>query len=94
MKAMALKPEDRYGSARALAEDLERWMADEPVLAWRESLQRRLRRWGRRNRTAVTAALVALFAGVIGLTSVIAVQTRTTAAFSSPTPSWRSPTSA
>src|SRR5262249_39412192 len=28
-QAMALKPEDRYGSCRALAEDVERWMADE-----------------------------------------------------------------
>ena len=32
-KAMAHRPEDRYGSARALAEDLERWAADEPVTA-------------------------------------------------------------
>ena len=30
-KAMATKPEDRYASCRALAEDVERWMADEPV---------------------------------------------------------------
>jgi eukaryotic-like serine/threonine-protein kinase len=29
LKAMALKPEDRYSSCRALAEDIERWMADE-----------------------------------------------------------------
>ena len=36
---MALRPEDRYGSCRGLAEDLERWMADEPVLAWREPLR-------------------------------------------------------
>ena len=31
LKAMALKPEDRYASARELADDIERWMADEPV---------------------------------------------------------------
>ena len=35
---MALKPEDRYASPRALADDVERWMADEPVTAWREPL--------------------------------------------------------
>ena len=29
LKAMALKPADRYGSPRAMAEDIERWMADE-----------------------------------------------------------------
>src|SRR6476659_695303 len=29
LKAMALKPQDRYPSARGLAEDIERWVADE-----------------------------------------------------------------
>ena len=47
LKAMALRPEDRYGSCRALAEDIERWMADEPVSAWREPLTRRARTMGR-----------------------------------------------
>ena len=28
---MAASPEDRYASCRALAEDVERWTADEPV---------------------------------------------------------------
>jgi tRNA A-37 threonylcarbamoyl transferase component Bud32 len=37
LKAMALQPNDRYGSARALADDLEHWLADEPVAARRES---------------------------------------------------------
>ena len=51
-------------------------MADEPVTAWREPFSRRARRWARRNRTAVTAAAVALVAGVVGLSAVLAVQTR------------------
>ena len=42
LKAMALKPADRYGSPKALAEDVERWMADEPVRAWREPWTRAL----------------------------------------------------
>ena len=42
LKAMATKPEDRYGSCRALADDIERWMADEPVTAWTEPRTRRL----------------------------------------------------
>ena len=33
---MATEPEDRYATPKALADDLERWMADEPVTAWRE----------------------------------------------------------
>ena len=36
LKAMALRPEDRYASARALADDVEHWLADEPVAAYRE----------------------------------------------------------
>jgi serine/threonine protein kinase len=38
LKAMAMHPEDRYPSGRALAEDIERWTADEPVTAWREPI--------------------------------------------------------
>jgi serine/threonine protein kinase len=34
LKAMARLPEDRYSSASALAADLERWLADEPILAY------------------------------------------------------------
>jgi serine/threonine-protein kinase len=76
LKAMALKPEDRYASCRLLADDVERWMADEPVAAWREPVSQRMRRWTQRNRTAVAAAAVALVAGVIGLGAVTSVQAR------------------
>ena len=78
-KAMATTPDDRYASCRALADDVERWAADEPVTAWREPLGRRARRWAKRNRTAVTAAGAALVAGVVGLSAVLAVQTRANA---------------
>jgi serine/threonine-protein kinase len=80
LKAMSLRPEDRYGSCRALAEDIERWMADEPVTAWREPIARRARRWARRNRTAVATAVVALIAGVVGLGAVAGVQAQANSA--------------
>jgi serine/threonine protein kinase len=76
LKAMASKCGDRYDSCRALADDIERLMADEPVTAWREPLSQRARRWMKRHRTAVTGAAVALVAGVIGLGSVAGVQAR------------------
>jgi serine/threonine-protein kinase len=67
LKAMALKPEGRYPSARDLAGDVERWLADEPVSAWREPLRLRAGRWARRHQTGVAACvaglLVALLAG-------------------------------
>jgi eukaryotic-like serine/threonine-protein kinase len=75
-KAMATRPEDRYAGCRALAEDIERWTADEPVSAWREPITRRVRRWANRNRTAVASVAVALIAGVVGLSAVLAVQTQ------------------
>ncbi len=75
LKAMALRPCDRYATPRALAEDLERWAADEPVSAWREPIGRRTRRWARRHRTAMTAGAVAFLALLFGTMTVLAVQT-------------------
>jgi len=63
LKAMALKPEDRYESSRALADDIERWLADEPVAAYPERRIERLGRWLRRHRTwtfAVAAGLIGI----------------------------------
>jgi eukaryotic-like serine/threonine-protein kinase len=76
LKAMATRPEDRYTSCRALADDVERWMADEPVSAWAEPLTRKLLRWLMRHRTGVTGAAAAVLAGVVGLSAVLAVQAR------------------
>ena len=76
LKAMALKPENRHASARALADDIERWAADEPTSAWVEPFSVRARRWMRLNRTIVTAASVALLVALAGTAAVLAVQTR------------------
>ncbi len=76
MKAMATNPEDRYASCRALAEDLERWSADEAVVAWREPWNRKLVRWLTRHRTGVTAAGAALLMAIVGLGAVSGVQAR------------------
>ena len=76
LKAMALDPGGRYVSCKALAEDVERWLADEPVSAWREPLARRARRWVRRHRSLVTGAAAALLAGTVGLAAVLIVQTK------------------
>ncbi|HZN36103.1 MAG TPA: WD40 repeat domain-containing serine/threonine protein kinase, partial [Pirellulaceae bacterium] len=72
LKAMARRPADRYASPRELADDLEHWLADEPVTAAREWLVARLARWGRRRRSYVVAGSLALV-----LITVVAV----TAAF-------------
>jgi tetratricopeptide (TPR) repeat protein len=65
-RAMALEPSSRYPGALALAEDIERWLADEPVSAWNEPWVNRVRRWVRRHHPLVAggaaAAVVALLA--------------------------------
>jgi eukaryotic-like serine/threonine-protein kinase len=66
-KAMALRPEGRYASPRALADDLEQWLADEPVAVYREPLATRLTRWGRRHRTLATGIGALLVTAVLAL---------------------------
>ena len=82
LKAMSLQPGDRYASPRLLVEDIERWMADEPVTAWNEPFSRRLSRWLTRHRTGVTAAAAAVLAGVVGLCAVLAVRSAANARLS------------
>lgn len=68
----------RYDSARALAEDLDRWIRGEPILGRRERLDQRLLRRARKQRALVAvsvAALVAvLVAAAYGITTRIAAR--------------------
>ena len=65
LKAMALNPRDRYPSPRALADDIEAWLADEPVSALPESVPMRAARWVKNHRTLVTSgAAMALVAAI------------------------------
>jgi hypothetical protein len=72
MKAIEKEPRRRYPSAEALASDLRRFLADEPIQARRIGPLERLGRWGRRNPlvASLTAAVVLVtalgFAGVFG----------------------------
>jgi eukaryotic-like serine/threonine-protein kinase len=69
LKAMALRPTDRYPSARAMADEVEHWLADEPVSAHREPALSRLARWGRRHKTMVAGAGTLLVAAVVALSA-------------------------
>ena len=67
-RATERDPARRYQSARALAEDLRRFLRDEPILARRVGPAERLWRWSRRNR-ALAAALGVLAVTLVGVTS-------------------------
>ncbi len=66
LKALAKRPQERYPSCQELADDLRRWLDGEPILARRQTLQERLRRWCRRQ-----PRLVAL-GGVVVVCLVVA----------------------
>ncbi len=66
-KAMALKSAERYESAVALAMDIDRYLADEPVQAYAETAGERVRRWARQNRGWVRAGLAALLFSLLVL---------------------------
>src|SRR5262249_40186018 len=79
LKAMSLQPQDRYASPRMLADEIERWLADEPVTAHRETAPAErpgapLGRWPRRHRQAtVSAGLALLVVSVIATAAAFIV---------------------
>jgi serine/threonine protein kinase len=64
LKAVAKVPAERYASARALADDLQRFLRHEPIRARRPTLAHRARKWLRRHPAmlGVGAVLLALVA--------------------------------
>src|SRR5262249_6252174 len=58
---------DRYTSPANLAQDVERWLADEPVSAWHEPWVVRVRRWLGRHLIAVGTAAATVLIAVLGL---------------------------
>jgi WD40 repeat protein len=67
LKAMARNPADRYSGAQALADEVEHWLADEPVSAYPEPWAARRGRWLRRHRVFVTGTASTLAVALLGL---------------------------
>src|SRR5207247_4827268 len=67
MKALEKDRNRRYETASAFAADVQRYLNDEPVLACPPSFWYRFRKFGRRNRTALTMAAVLATALLLGI---------------------------
>jgi serine/threonine protein kinase len=73
LKAMARDPADRYQMTQALAEELRRWLAGEPIRARPVGALERAWRWAKRRPTAAAllgvsgVALLALVGLIVGL---------------------------
>lgn len=64
--AMQTKPEDRYGSALEMADDLERFLAGEPPRVWKEPRRARMARWIRKHPAATAFVATALAITLFG----------------------------
>jgi len=67
LRALAKRPAARYASAKELAEELKRWLAGDPVEAWREPWLTRAQRWIGRHRTLMTTAAAFVLTAVVTL---------------------------
>jgi tetratricopeptide (TPR) repeat protein/tRNA A-37 threonylcarbamoyl transferase component Bud32 len=74
LRALAHRKQDRYASALELAQEVERYLAGEPVAACPESFAARAWRWCKRHRRALTrsaAAVVVLGLALLGVGLVL-----------------------
>ena len=72
LKCLEKAPARRYASATALADDLQRYLEDRPILARRVGEVEKLLRWCRRNRLVAStlAALIVVFLAAFVLVSL------------------------
>src|SRR5690242_12188955 len=75
-KALEKEPDRRYSSAAALAEDVERYLSSQPILARPPSTIYQIQKFAARNRglvAGIAAAFVVLIAGVV-VSSLLALR--------------------
>jgi serine/threonine protein kinase len=69
MRALAKDRKERYATAKELADDVERFLDDRPVLARPPTLKDRVRKWTRRHRSLVRAATALVALAMVALTA-------------------------
>ena len=76
LKSLAPERDERYASAKELAEDLQRFVEDKPILAKRPTLVDRANKWAKRHKPAVAAALFGFLIVLAGLVAFMWRETR------------------
>ncbi|HZW34805.1 MAG TPA: protein kinase, partial [Isosphaeraceae bacterium] len=78
LKALSKEPSQRYATASELAQEVQRWLADEPVQAFPEPWTQRAARWARRHRTAAAtaASLMVVTILALGIGSILIARER------------------
>ena len=78
LKCLEKSASRRYATSQNLAEDLERFLTDRPIVARRSSQRERFVRWARRNPLAagLTAALATLIIAAVSVLSISNAQIR------------------
>jgi eukaryotic-like serine/threonine-protein kinase len=74
LKAMARSMSARYRTAAELAADIEAFLADEPVSAWKEPAAVRAARWVRRHRTLVSTGGATVAVVLVALAIIVVLQ--------------------
>ncbi len=76
LKAMQRDPDQRYQTAKDLAEDVECFLAGEPVSAYNEPWTDTVQRWGRRNKTLVASTITFFMVVLVALVSTSVLLTK------------------
>ncbi len=79
LKCLEKQPNRRYASAEELADDLHRFLADEPIKARRPTAVERCARWVRHNKAVAgaVACVIGALAAAVAVSTYAAVQART-----------------
>jgi WD40 repeat protein len=71
LKCLDKDPQRRYSSAEAVARDLERWLAGEPIQARRASARERALKWARRRPAIAALGGLVFLSAAAGLSGVV-----------------------
>jgi serine/threonine protein kinase len=76
LKAIGKSPAERYSTAQELADDLQRFLEDKPILAKRPTFREKATKWARRHRSMVASAVALMVLTMMGslITTVMVAQ--------------------